>query len=180
MSFIHRTFVGHFDPTTLFPDRPLRPLRPLDKRLVDIVLSEEPLAVQDCVEYVGGYVVVEWSACRGDLMERASEFGCRLAERTQCIAAESPVYQIVYPEAARQAQQIAGKALMATRPPRPPPVPVSPSIWSINCPGPSPCPYCGELLRTGLAKQCRHCRMDWHDPANIYRRGADGSPTVAG
>src|SRR4051812_10503552 len=27
----------------------------------------------------------------------------------------------------------------------------------------APCPYCGQPLRTPLAKQCRHCRKDWHD-----------------
>ncbi len=26
-----------------------------------------------------------------------------------------------------------------------------------------PCPYCGEKLRTPLAKQCRFCLRDWHD-----------------
>lgn len=35
---------------------------------------------------------------------------------------------------------------------------------------PTPCPYCGEPLRTPKAKQCRFCRMDWHDPENVYRR----------
>jgi hypothetical protein len=30
-----------------------------------------------------------------------------------------------------------------------------------------PCPYCGAPLRTQLAKQCRKCRKDWHDPENI-------------
>lgn len=29
-------------------------------------------------------------------------------------------------------------------------------------PGP-PCPECGELLRTSLAKQCLSCGSDWHD-----------------
>jgi hypothetical protein len=29
---------------------------------------------------------------------------------------------------------------------------------------PTPCPYCGQPLRSSLAKQCRHCRRDWHDP----------------
>lgn len=24
------------------------------------------------------------------------------------------------------------------------------------------CPKCGRLARTPLAKQCRHCRHDWH------------------
>lgn len=27
---------------------------------------------------------------------------------------------------------------------------------------PTPCPFCGEPLRTALAKQCRHCKRDWH------------------
>lgn len=26
-----------------------------------------------------------------------------------------------------------------------------------------PCPYCGEPLRTPVAKQCRFCGRDWHD-----------------
>jgi hypothetical protein len=30
----------------------------------------------------------------------------------------------------------------------------------------TPCPYCGGTLRTRLAKQCRHCGRDWHDPDN--------------
>jgi hypothetical protein len=28
----------------------------------------------------------------------------------------------------------------------------------------APCPYCGQPLRTARAKQCRHCRREWHDP----------------
>jgi tRNA(Ile2) C34 agmatinyltransferase TiaS len=27
----------------------------------------------------------------------------------------------------------------------------------------APCPYCGEPLRTSLAKQCRFCLRDWHN-----------------
>jgi hypothetical protein len=34
---------------------------------------------------------------------------------------------------------------------------------------PWPCPYCGDQLRTGNAKQCLSCGMDWHDPANVRR-----------
>lgn len=34
-----------------------------------------------------------------------------------------------------------------------------------------PCPYCGEPLRTSLAKQCRFCRRDWHDPENVVMPG---------
>jgi len=33
----------------------------------------------------------------------------------------------------------------------------------------APCPYCGQTLRTPVAKQCRHCRMDWHDVENPIR-----------
>lgn len=34
-----------------------------------------------------------------------------------------------------------------------------------------PCPYCGVELRTSDAKQCRHCKRDWHDPNNILILG---------
>lgn len=34
----------------------------------------------------------------------------------------------------------------------------------------SPCPYCGQLLRTPRAKQCRACGMDWHDADNAVSR----------
>jgi hypothetical protein len=37
---------------------------------------------------------------------------------------------------------------------------------------PMPCPYCGEPLRTSLAKQCRYCRRDWHDPKNVVTLAA--------
>ena len=30
-----------------------------------------------------------------------------------------------------------------------------------------PCPFCGELLRTSEAKQCRFCLRDWHDENNL-------------
>lgn len=32
------------------------------------------------------------------------------------------------------------------------------------------CPHCGGDLRTPKAKQCRHCKMDWHDSENVFRR----------
>jgi hypothetical protein len=31
----------------------------------------------------------------------------------------------------------------------------------------TPCPYCGQMLRTPTARQCRHCLRDWHDPENV-------------
>jgi hypothetical protein len=33
------------------------------------------------------------------------------------------------------------------------------------------CPYCDGPLRSLSAQQCRHCLMDWHDPANPVRLG---------
>ena len=32
----------------------------------------------------------------------------------------------------------------------------------------APCPYCGGQLATALAKQCKHCFMDWHDSNRPY------------
>jgi hypothetical protein len=37
---------------------------------------------------------------------------------------------------------------------------------------PTACPYCGQPLRTSLAKQCRHCRKDWHDSERVVALGA--------
>ena len=36
----------------------------------------------------------------------------------------------------------------------------------------APCPYCGEQLRTPVAKQCRFCLMDWHDAENHVKMGS--------
>ena len=35
----------------------------------------------------------------------------------------------------------------------------------------APCPFCGKPLVTALAKQCRYCLMDWHDPQNPKKLG---------
>lgn len=39
--------------------------------------------------------------------------------------------------------------------------------------GPASCPHCGKPLRTGLAKQCRYCKRDWHDPDNMTYLATD-------
>jgi hypothetical protein len=35
----------------------------------------------------------------------------------------------------------------------------------------APCPNCAQPLRTPRAKQCPHCKLDWHDPENVRRFG---------
>lgn len=48
-------------------------------------------------------------------------------------------------------------------------------IWVLHGGRPgttAPCPYCGKPLVTALAKQCKHCNMDWHDPENPKRLGS--------
>lgn len=61
-------------------------------------------------------------------------------------------------------------------------LPIGSTGWTL-AEGPAPeeelaaaaeCPYCGKELRTAAAKQCRFCKMDWHDPKNVFRR--DSSP----
>src|ERR1700754_274108 len=37
----------------------------------------------------------------------------------------------------------------------------------------APCPYCGEQLRTEYAKQCRHCKRDWHDENSVRMLGSE-------
>jgi hypothetical protein len=39
-----------------------------------------------------------------------------------------------------------------------------------------PCPYCGESLRTDVARQCVSCGMDWHNPDHVVKLGRVASP----
>ena len=45
-------------------------------------------------------------------------------------------------------------------------------VYHSGQPETSPCPYCGKPLRTPLAKQCRHCHSDWHDPDRVVKLGS--------
>ncbi len=64
--------------------------------------------------------------------------------------------------------------LVAMIPKPDPSPPYDPPEESIYYPA-VPCPYCGETLRTAIARQCRFCKMDWHDAQNIHRRNTDHS-----
>jgi hypothetical protein len=54
-------------------------------------------------------------------------------------------------------------------------------IWAFHPHGPkgkeppAPCPFCAAGLRTKDAKQCRHCKRDWHDPENVTLLGGNKS-----
>jgi len=115
MSFVHDTIVGHFDPATLFPDRPLKPVQPLERRVVEALLAEYPPEAREQVEFADGYVVVHWAPCHVKWMKTVRSIAYRLAEQENCIAAESPLYVITYPESAQEIQGKAAVALMAEK-----------------------------------------------------------------
>ena len=82
-------------------------------------------------------------------------------------AIEMPSGAIGYPELARLQQTEAWQRWCELNPPKerePAPPPLFKPIE------PGPCPYCGEPLRSSKARQCRFCKMDWHDSQNIHRR----------
>jgi hypothetical protein len=113
MSFVHDTIVGHFDPATLFPNRPLRPERPLDPRAVEGLLARYCPELADQVDLMDGYVRARWAPCPRWLRRKVCEFAYRLAEQEGCVAAESPLYMICYPSTAAKLQRKAADALLA-------------------------------------------------------------------
>ena len=164
MSFIHSTIVGHFDPETLSPlDQSVS--RHIDIEAAKSLHTEFPVHVTSQIEFKDGYVQCWWADGTIGFSQPTHEYAYRLAESQNCVAAESPVYLIEYPEIAKQFQMEAWKRWREQNPSA---RRIFPSHPTRNVPGPKPCPFCGELLRTGIARQCRHCKMDWHVPEN-YR-----------
>jgi hypothetical protein len=167
LSLIHSTIVGHFDAATLsYQNR--HPLRPLDFSAAKALLSQFPRHVSDRVEFCDGYAECWWADRSFTVSKEVYDYAYRLAKEQNCIAAETPVCHITYPEEARQIQADAWERWREEDPPQER-EPSGPPIF--DPPEPGPCPYCGESLRTSMAKQCRFCKMDWHDPTNVYRRG---------
>ena len=166
MSFVHSTIVGHFDPAKL-TGRNRITTRPLDIDAATKLLAEFPEHVTENVQFTDGYAKCWWANYSMQTSGAVHKYAYRLAETQSCIAAETPVCYIVYPDSAKTMQQAAWQRWCDENP-RPDPPPSTPRIF--DPPNPAPCPYCGGLLRTALAKQCRHCKMDWHDPDNVHRR----------
>jgi len=169
VSLIHSTIVGHFDPTKLIgPDRPI--LRQLDLAAAKALLLQYPEIVADHVEFYDGYAECWWADRSFRILDAVYEYAYRLAREQGCIAAETPVCYIAFPEEAKQVQATALRKLSENRQSDEGRPPISPVRLSVPKGESVPCPCCGEPLRTPIARQCRFCKMDWHDSGNVYRR----------
>ena len=166
MSLIHSTIVGHFDPSTLTA-RNRETTRPINVDAARVLLAQSPQHVASRIEFHDGYVECWWVDSSLEFNAAAHEYAYRLAELEQCIVAETPVSQITYPEDAKLQQM---KAWQGRRRQAPSPEPTPHGLPTFAPPKPGPCPYCCEQLRTAISCYCRHCKMDWHDPANIHHR----------
>lgn len=167
MSLIHSTIIGHFDPATLIGSN-RRTIRPLDVDAARALLDQFPPHVAARVDFADGYAECWWADRSFSVSKEVYDYAYLLAKEQNCIAAETPVCYITYPDEAKQIQSDAWQRWREENPPQER-EPSGPRIF--NLPEPGPCPYCGEPLRTSIARQCRFCKMDWHDPTNVYRRG---------
>ena len=167
MSFIHSTIVGHFDPATLSPGN-INVSRAIDVEAAKKLLAEFGKHVEGQVEFRDGFAQCWWADGTIGHSKSTHDYAYRLAELLDCVAAEMPFCQIMYPDDAKQIQAEAWEEWRKQNP-LPEPATTSPAVPRRPVPGPVPCPYCGELLRTGFARQCRHCKLDWHDPENLRR-----------
>ena len=160
MSVVHSTIVGHFDPHTLAADR-REVSQPIDIAAARQLMTEFPEYVADCVEFIDGYAECWWAdRSFGDNAE-VFQYAYRLAEQQSCIAAETPLCRIEYPESAKL-QQTQAWQLWQEQNPDPETQQLTPTISLFHPPPPAPCPHCGKPLRTAIAQQCRFCKRDWH------------------
>lgn len=169
MSFIHSTIVGHFDPATLSPGK-ITVLQPIDVDAAKQLLEEFDEHVAGQVEFRDGFAQCWWADGTIGHSKATHDYAYRLAKVLNCVAAEMPLCFIMYPEEAKQIQAKWWEEVQSNSP-KSDETKTTPAAPRQSVPKPTPCPYCGELLRTGLARQCRHCKMDWHDPENPRHLG---------
>jgi hypothetical protein len=113
MSFVHISWVGHFDPNNLESlwTRSLpTPARPIDEGAARALLATFGEEVERCVSFEGACAYCEWSAGRIDVMERAREYADRLADQQRAIVLEDPPRRVRYPPVAVQSFEEAGRA----------------------------------------------------------------------
>jgi len=184
MSFVHYEIVGHIDPSDpVAADWPPHPkvVRVVDPAPVVRVLSSMAKKIDHIVHITSdGFVRCQWSSDLSVGRETVELFVRRLADEIGGIVMDQE-FHVYYPDSAKEVylsqlpeilqrmqearmrwdQQRA--LLMANYRPMP-------FKLDVRQHETIPCPYCGKPLRTYLAKQCRFCKMDWHDPDNVHRR----------
>jgi hypothetical protein len=101
MSFIHNTYVGHFDPATVF-SRNRAVAKPIDPARVTRLLAEYPAGVAEQVVLQDGYARCQWAPA-GGLTDAVIEFAYRLPRHEGCLAVEQG-RQVMYPLGAARAQ----------------------------------------------------------------------------
>jgi hypothetical protein len=113
MSFVHISWVGHFDPNNLelLWTRPLpTPGRPIDEVAARALLATFGEEVERCVSFEGGCAYCEWSAGRIGVREGVREYADRLADQQGAIVLEFPPRHVRYPPVAVQSFVVAGRA----------------------------------------------------------------------
>ena len=104
MSFTHSTIVGHFDPKTLNPSN-IVVTKSLNKTAIERLITNAVPPVCEHVAYMDGYVQCWWTGgMPNDVGTLVHEFAYELARREECVAAEMPLCNIIYPDDARQIQ----------------------------------------------------------------------------
>jgi hypothetical protein len=105
MSFIHYTYIGHFDPATVSAGN-LAVAKPLDPTRITRLLVEYPAGVAVQVILQDGYARCQWAPAPVSEQE-VIEFAYRLARKEGCLAVEQG-RKVTYPPQAARAQ---GEAL---------------------------------------------------------------------
>jgi hypothetical protein len=94
-------------------------------------------------------------------VDRATRAATAVASHDWSTFSAALVNHIVVPAAAPERSGYAGRVDLRRRP-----VAQAPQVL-VQPMSAASCPYCGEALRTSLAKQCRFCKRDWHDPMKL-------------